>query len=612
MALTNSQYMGIASGASNLLSSTVSGVNPVGDYSTQDYQNINDIGALANAAFNTQSSNNSYNSLGTMTGAAGAGATIGTSILPGVGTAIGAVGGALVGGVTSLFGKNKMKTLARQADKETAGNFANQAKLLESNSILNAQLNPMNSAAMGGSFPKLSSFNTGGTHGQNKYGGIPFGKSGDSINDAEEGETMLSTDSVSRIYSNRIKLKPSIVNLVGLDKNMIGKTPAEASKIINNKFIVDKVSGKDALLPMDKIRRNALSTKLDDIFMAQELSKPDKGTNTHMSMGGTMVRNTQNRWMVLNNIVSPFEYGGIHIKDSKKGTFTAAATKHNLGVQEFASRVLANKENYSPSMVKKAVFAKNASKWHHARGVEIPKVTYDASKINSQALSGLTNYIPNKLNSNNPLPQIINPSVQSPASTSNIASYLKYAPVLGNILQTIQLSSQKPEVVKYPRISIPARPKELGYRDIDTRPYIQQLEKAQRTSTGLIREASAGNRAQYLANTLGSDLGYISKAGELQNTLNKANFDRRLATISANNAALSNYQQLLANVEQVNANIGIAESDANAKNRAALSNLRNQGMQSIFSNLGTIGSEQESINSILKAYGINPITFKRP
>ena len=56
--------------------------------------------------------------------------------------------------------------------------------------------------------------------------------------------------------------------------------------------------------------------------------------------------------------------GGIHIKPSKKGTFTAAATKHGMGVQEFASRVLANKDDYSPAMVKKANFARNASKWH--------------------------------------------------------------------------------------------------------------------------------------------------------------------------------------------------------------------------------------------------------
>lgn len=56
--------------------------------------------------------------------------------------------------------------------------------------------------------------------------------------------------------------------------------------------------------------------------------------------------------------------GSIHIDPSKKGTFTAAASKHNMSVQEFASRVLRNKENYSPAMVKKANFARNASKWH--------------------------------------------------------------------------------------------------------------------------------------------------------------------------------------------------------------------------------------------------------
>lgn len=60
--------------------------------------------------------------------------------------------------------------------------------------------------------------------------------------------------------------------------------------------------------------------------------------------------------------------GGIHIKPSRKGTFTAAATKHGMGVQEFASKVLANKSNYSPKMVKKAAFAKAASKFKHCYG----------------------------------------------------------------------------------------------------------------------------------------------------------------------------------------------------------------------------------------------------
>ena len=60
--------------------------------------------------------------------------------------------------------------------------------------------------------------------------------------------------------------------------------------------------------------------------------------------------------------------GSINISPSKRGTFTAAATKHGMGVQEFASKVLANKDNYSPAMVKKANFAKNASKWKHCLG----------------------------------------------------------------------------------------------------------------------------------------------------------------------------------------------------------------------------------------------------
>jgi len=59
---------------------------------------------------------------------------------------------------------------------------------------------------------------------------------------------------------------------------------------------------------------------------------------------------------------------GIHIDPSKRGTFTAAATKHGESVQGFASQVLANKENYSPAMVKKANFARNAAKWKKADG----------------------------------------------------------------------------------------------------------------------------------------------------------------------------------------------------------------------------------------------------
>lgn len=71
------------------------------------------------------------------------------------------------------------------------------------------------------------------------------------------------------------------------------------------------------------------------------------------------------------------EGGKIHIKPSKRGTFTAAAKRHGKSVQSFASQVLANKENYSPAMVKKANFARNASKWKHADGGPLKKGKYE-------------------------------------------------------------------------------------------------------------------------------------------------------------------------------------------------------------------------------------------
>lgn len=73
--------------------------------------------------------------------------------------------------------------------------------------------------------------------------------------------------------------------------------------------------------------------------------------------------------------------GKIHIKPSKRGTFTAAAKAHGKSVQGFASQVLAHKENYSPAMVKKANFARNASKWHHGDGGILDRYDGDAVRL---------------------------------------------------------------------------------------------------------------------------------------------------------------------------------------------------------------------------------------
>ena len=69
---------------------------------------------------------------------------------------------------------------------------------------------------------------------------------------------------------------------------------------------------------------------------------------------------------------------GIYIKPENRGKFTAWAQNHDMGVQEAASKVMSNKEEYSPSVVKMANFAKNAAGWNKGQDgleVNLPKAS---------------------------------------------------------------------------------------------------------------------------------------------------------------------------------------------------------------------------------------------
>lgn len=68
-------------------------------------------------------------------------------------------------------------------------------------------------------------------------------------------------------------------------------------------------------------------------------------------------------------VVTAYKKGGnIHIKKKNRGKFTAAAKRAGMGVQEFARHVLANKDKYSSTLVKRANFARNSKKFKHENG----------------------------------------------------------------------------------------------------------------------------------------------------------------------------------------------------------------------------------------------------
>jgi hypothetical protein len=156
--------------------------------------------------------------------------------------------------------------------------------------------------------------------------------------------------------------------------------------------------------------------------------------------------NFNGRNLLSESVLPTYAKGGsINIKPSKRGTFTAAATKHNKSVQGFASQVLSNKENYSPAMVKKANFARNASKWRKGEdGLQVyqnggginpiqPYVTggFDPNEVLQQAYSpqyNTVNYTNPEINTNN---NNYKPNL-NPTSTGMLGSLL---PVGYNLIQ---------------------------------------------------------------------------------------------------------------------------------------------------------------------------------
>lgn len=82
--------------------------------------------------------------------------------------------------------------------------------------------------------------------------------------------------------------------------------------------------------------------------------------------------------------------GSIHIKKKNRGKFTASADRAGMGVQEYARHVLANKDRYSSTLVKRANFARNAAGWKHALG----GYKYDGEGDNVVPLRGEVDWVP--------------------------------------------------------------------------------------------------------------------------------------------------------------------------------------------------------------------------
>jgi hypothetical protein len=245
-----------------------------------------------------------------------------------------------------------------------------------------------------------------GTHDENAYGGVPIGKNakvegGEYIIPLADGNQYvisankngeLSDGGIAKEYERKIKrgspLRPQ-EQKDSQNKESIAQATNAAIQENERQLAESKMKEQqDEIMKTAALQYAAAGGKISkDIakIVEEEYAaayggyinpKKYKGLNMPYSGGGKLPKEVLRARV--ESHMSPQEAdayvnqyaegGGIHIKKSKKGTFTAAATKHGKSVQEFARQVLANKDNYSPAMVKKANFARNAAGWKHAQG----------------------------------------------------------------------------------------------------------------------------------------------------------------------------------------------------------------------------------------------------
>ena len=125
----------------------------------------------------------------------------------------------------------------------------------------------------------------------------------------------------------------------------------------------NNISNKDLTYPENSYVYN-LGGNINNIAMNKY-----PGASKFLKKGSNISPLTNTMGLPTNQMAMTFrEGGGIHINPANKGKFTASAKAAGMGVQEFASHVLANKENYSGTQVKRANFAHNAAGWKHANG----------------------------------------------------------------------------------------------------------------------------------------------------------------------------------------------------------------------------------------------------
>lgn len=562
--------------------------------------------------------------------------------------------GALAGGVAGLagglFGAGDRNGRRRRANERVQEALSVQNSYLTQKETQDALANIVAFGGWvnthGGDYPTgFNEFNEGDSHERNINGGVPQGIDSNGVpNLVEEGETKWD----DYIFSKRLKIPKGFSKAYDLG-NVDKRSYADASKSLS------KESKERPFDPISKKSRDAMLSRLQQAQEAQKyIDKADEAMNEIFDL----------------NEISDLLYaegGGIHIKPSKRGTFTAAAKKHGKGVQEFARQVLANKENYSSAMVKKANFARNASKWHAAGGrllaegnylyksnwmtpvgdrysagsaydvgprvgynpigrvgMRVPTYDYDSQPtINSRnrstesiASGTLLNNFNNRIVGNTSVPTDtsfidVEDNSEGPKKPKKKNFWLEslglFAPALTNTGLAISDAFSTPEEVSYGQMDLSPymTRRRLPYEPID-REYMANKYRAQANATARnIINTSAGNPASARAALVAHNYNALNALGDMYIKSDEINRQRKKESIMFDAEQDRQLAALAAQQQQFNIMNNINEQQINAQNRAAARNSRRSGISQIGQSIGEASRYLGDIRRINNMFDYN-------
>lgn len=472
----------------------------------------------------------------------------------------------------------------------------------------------------------ITIIDNGGTHEQNPFEGVPMGVAPDGQpNLVEEGEVIFN----DYVFSNRLRVPKAVREKYKL-RGQKEMTFADAAK---------KAQKESEERPNDPISQRGLEDIMYRLMTEQEAVRESRQQRKYS------------------------EGGRIHIAPSKKGTFTAAASKHDMGVQEFASKVLANPEDYSPAMRKKANFARNASKWKHAYGGHLfwnggfgGDNPFNLPKLTAPTITPYINWSDpvsrgkamvevNSLQTELPhttLGQprftmgqglLQTPKLQKPVAstkdpeeettykepkTSPLAN-LRYLPAVGsaiNVFTDLMGWTNKPDYSnadmivdaanQFGSVSFSPIGDYMTYTPLDRLFYANQLGAQAGATRRAILNTSGGNRGTAIAGLLAADYNAQGQLGNLFRQAEEYNLAQREKVAAFNRGtnmfnSEQSFKAAIANRERDKARIDALVKAAAIRDAvdSRVGAARSANLTNLFDSLGNIGREAATRNMIL-------------